>query len=75
MNVPNEIIVLLEGVILAFIGWALKGISSINSQLRIMNGDLRELKTWKEDHVKTDDRYHATTDKNIDKLWEKLDQK
>ena len=40
-----------------------------------MNGDLRELKTWKEDHVKTDDRYHATTDKNIDELWEKLQQK
>ena len=30
MNIPNEIIVLLEGVILAFIAWALKGISSIN---------------------------------------------
>ena len=75
MNIPNEIIVLLEGVILAFIGWALKGISSINSQLRIMNGDLRELKTWKEDHVKTDDRYNATTDKNMNKLWKKLDQK
>jgi len=71
MNIPNEIIVLLEGVILAFIAWALKGISSINSQLRIMNGDLRELKTWKQDHVKTDDRYHMTTDKRIEKLEDK----
>jgi len=75
MNIPNEIIVLLEGVILAFIGWALKGISNINRRLQIMNGDLRELKTWKDEHAKYDDAYHAKTDKNIDKLWEKVDRK
>ena len=66
---------LLQGAIALGVSLIGIGIKGIYSQLREMNGSVRELMTWKDDHIKTDDGYHARTDKAIDKLWEKMDQK
>ena len=69
------IILVFQGVvtfIVSIIAWGIKGIFS---QLREMNGNVRELKTWKDIHTQTDDDYHRRTDKSIDDLWQKVDQK
>lgn len=34
------------------VSWALKGINCINRRLNEMNGNIRELKIWKEEHDK-----------------------
>ena len=66
---------ILQGAIALGVSLVGIGVKGIYSQLREMNGNVRELQTWKTGHTDQDNERHEKIEKNLDKLWEKIDQK
>ena len=73
MNINIDIALILQGVAILLIAWAIKGIVSLNKKMAEMNGSIREIKVWKEEHTRLADERHEDTEKSISSIWRKLD--
>ena len=52
MNLTIDLNTLVTMVVGGLVTYGLHGIRSINKQLRELNGDVKQLKTWKVEHEK-----------------------
>jgi len=65
--------IILQGVAIALISSAVYGIVSLNKKLSDLNGSVREVKVWKEEHTRLADERHEDTEDSISAIWRKLD--
>lgn len=66
------IILVFQGVvtfIVSIIAWGVKGIFS---QLREMNGNVRDLKAWKEMHQPQEEQWHEEDRQSRKDIWSEL---
>lgn len=69
--------ILLSLVFIIIMPLMLKGINGIfgmKEELSKINGSIKSLYTWKEDHVKLDDERHGAAEKNWLGLWEAIER-
>lgn len=72
ISITSIIILILQGgitLIVSVIGWWIKGISS---ELREMNGNVRDLKAWKEVHQPQEESWHRENRQDHKELWEEI---
>lgn len=68
----NTVVIILVG---ALVSWGIRGIQSINHKLNQLNGRVREMNVWKDEHDKLDDEREERTRNAIEALWEKTDRR
>ena len=75
MNLAIDLNTILQGIILLAIGAGVRGIFSMNKKLGEMNGSIRELNIWKEEHEKNDTERFGSIRDNFKAIWNKLDDR
>ena len=61
MNIVVDLNTVLMVIVGGLVSWAVAGIRAINRKLSELNGAVRELNVWKQEHSKLDDERHAIT--------------
>ena len=69
----NEVLLLIfQGVIgfgVSLVGW---GVREIYFQLREMNGNVRDLKAWRNIHQPQEEKWHEENREDHKSLWEEI---
>ena len=71
----NAAILVVNGVIGIMVKWALTGVRDINKKLGEMNGSIRGMKIWQEEHEKLDTQRESRVSDNFDSIRRELDKK
>ena len=71
MNIGVDLNTVLMVIVGGLVSWAVAGIRAINRKLSELNGAVRELNVWKQEHSKLDDERHAATEKVLDVISRK----
>ena len=72
ISITSIIILILQGgitLIVSIVGWWVKGISS---ELREMNGNVRDLKAWKDVHQPEEERWQRQNHQDHKELWQEI---
>jgi len=75
MNFTIDVNTILQGIILLAIGAGVRGIFSMNKKIGEMNGSVRELVVWKEEHEKKDSERFGSIKDNFKAIWNKLNDR
>ena len=73
ISITSIIILILQGgitLIVSIVGWLIKDlIKGIYLQLREMNGNVRDLKAWKDVHQPEEERWQRQNHQDHKELW------
>ena len=71
MNIVVDLNTVLMVIVGGLVSWAVAGIRAINRKLSELNGAVRELNVWKQEHSKLDDERHAIIAQVLDAISRK----
>lgn len=68
MNINIDLNTLATIGVGGLVTWGLRGIRHINCKLNEMNGSIRELKVWRNEHTKFDDERHEDIKERLSRV-------
>ena len=74
MNIVVDLNTVLMVIVGGLVSWAVAGIRAINRKLSELNGAVRELNVWKQEHTKLDDERQSMTEKAFDVILTKKEK-